>query len=49
MGVKTRFWKVFGFAYGCAWAGVAGAFYTHYFNLIDPSIGGLDAMGKVSV
>ena len=47
MGVKTRFWKVFGFAYGCAWAGVAGAFYTHYFNLIDPSIGGLDEMGKV--
>jgi branched-chain amino acid transport system permease protein len=47
MGVKTRFWKVFGFAFGCAWAGVAGAFYTHYFNLIDPSIGGLDEMGKV--
>jgi branched-chain amino acid transport system permease protein len=47
MGVKTRFWKVFGFTFGCALAGVAGAFYTHYFNLIDPSIGGLDEMGKV--
>jgi len=47
MGVKTRFWKVFGFAFGCAWGGMAGAFYTHYFNLIDPSLGGLDEMGKV--
>jgi len=47
MGVKTRFWKVFGFAFGCAWAGVAGVFYTHYFSLIDPSISGLDEMGKV--
>ena len=47
MGVKTRFWKDFGFALGCAVAGVAGAFYAHYFNLIDPSIGGLDEMGKV--
>ena len=47
MGVKTRFWKVFGFAFGCAWAGAAGAFYAHYFNLVDPSIGGLDEMGKV--
>jgi branched-chain amino acid transport system permease protein len=47
MGVRTRFWKVFGFAFGCAWAGVAGAFYTHFFNLVDPSIGGLDEMGKV--
>jgi len=46
MGIKTRFWKVFGFAFGCAWAGVAGAFYAHYFNLVDPSIGGLDEMGK---
>ncbi len=47
MGVKTRFWKVFGFAFGSAWAGVAGAFYAHFFNLVDPSIGGLDEMGKV--
>jgi branched-chain amino acid transport system permease protein len=47
MGVKTRFWKVFGFTFGCTLAGTAGAFYTHYFNLIDPSIGGLDEMGKV--
>jgi branched-chain amino acid transport system permease protein len=47
MGVKTRFWKVFGFAFGSAWAGVAGAFYAHFFSLVDPSIGGLDEMGKV--
>jgi len=47
MGVKTRFWKVFGFALGCAVSGVAGAFYAHYFNLVDPSLGGLDEMGKV--
>jgi len=47
MGIKTRFWKVFGFAFGSAWAGVAGAFYAHFFSLIDPSIGGLDEMGKI--
>jgi branched-chain amino acid transport system permease protein len=47
MGIKTRFWKVFGFAFGCAWAGLAGAFYAHFFNLVDPSIGGLDEMGKI--
>ncbi|NIO08167.1 MAG: hypothetical protein GTO40_09260 [Deltaproteobacteria bacterium] len=47
MGVRTRFWKVFGFAFGSAWAGVAGAFYAHFFNLVDPSIGGLDEMGKI--
>jgi branched-chain amino acid transport system permease protein len=47
MGIKTRFWKVFGFAFGSAWAGVAGAFYAHFFSLIDPSVGGLDEMGKV--
>lgn len=47
MGIWTNFWKVFGFAFGCALAGVAGAFYAHYFNIIDPSIGGLDEMGKV--
>ena len=47
MGIKTRFWKVFGFAFGSAWAGVAGAFYAHFFNLVDPSIGGLDELGKV--
>jgi branched-chain amino acid transport system permease protein len=47
MGIKTRFWKVFGFAFGSAWAGVAGAFYAHFFSLIDPSMGGLDEMGKI--
>ncbi len=47
MGIKTWFWKVFGFAFGSAWAGVAGAFYAHFFNLVDPSIGGLDELGKV--
>jgi branched-chain amino acid transport system permease protein len=47
MGINTRFWKVFGFAFGSAWAGVAGAFYAHFFSLIDPSIGGLDELGKV--
>jgi branched-chain amino acid transport system permease protein len=47
MGIKTRLWKVFGFAFGCAWAGLAGVFYAHFFNLVDPSIGGLDEMGKI--
>jgi len=47
MGVVTRFWKVFGFAFGSAWAGVAGAYYAHFFGLVDPSIAGLDEMGKV--
>lgn len=47
MGVHTRFWKVFGFAFGSAWAGVAGAYFAHLFNLIDPTIGGIDEMGKV--
>ncbi|GAB4255634.1 MAG: hypothetical protein Kow0092_00910 [Deferrisomatales bacterium] len=47
MGVCTRFWKVFGFAFGSAWAGVAGAYFAHLFNLIDPTIGGIDEMGKV--
>jgi branched-chain amino acid transport system permease protein len=47
MGIWTNFWKVFGFAFGCALAGIAGAFYAHFFNIVDPSIGGLDEMGKV--
>ena len=47
MGVRTRFWKVFGFAFGSSWAGVAGAFYAHFFNVIDPTIGGLDELGKI--
>jgi branched-chain amino acid transport system permease protein len=47
MGIRTRVWKVFGFAFGSAWAGVAGAYYAHFFNLVDPSIGGLDELGKV--
>jgi len=47
MGINTRLWKVFGFAFGCAWAGMAGAFYAHFFTLVDPTIGGLDEMGKI--
>ena len=47
MGVKTRFWKVFGFTFGSAWAGVAGAYYAHFFSMVDPSIAGLDEMGKI--
>lgn len=47
MGVATRFWKVFGFAFGSAWAGIAGAYYAHFFNVIDPTIAGLDEMGKI--
>jgi len=47
MGVKTRFWKVFGFTFGSAWAGVAGAYYAHFFGMVDPSIAGLDEMGKI--
>ncbi len=47
MGVRTRFWKVFGFTFGSAWAGLAGAFYAHFFRLVDPTIAGLDEMGKI--
>ena len=47
MGVRTRFWKVFGFAIGGALAGLAGAFYAHFFSLIDPTLAGLDEQGKV--
>jgi branched-chain amino acid transport system permease protein len=47
MGVKTRFWKVFGFTFGSAWAGVGGAYYAHFFSMVDPSIAGLDEMGKI--
>jgi len=47
MGIKTRFWKVFGFAFGCTLAGIAGAYYAHFLGLIDPSVGGLDQMGYV--
>lgn len=46
MGVVTRFWKVAGFAFGSCLAGVAGAFYAHYFTIIDSSLAGLDEMGK---
>jgi branched-chain amino acid transport system permease protein len=47
MGIDTRFWKVFGFTFGSAWAGLAGAFYAHFFSLIDPTVAGLDEQGKV--
>jgi branched-chain amino acid transport system permease protein len=47
MGVNTRFWKVFGFTFGSAWAGLAGAFYAHFFSLIDPTVAGLDEQGKI--
>ncbi len=47
LGIRTRFWKVFGFSFGCAWAGVAGAFYAHFITVIDPSISGVDEMGKI--
>lgn len=46
MGVITRLWKVAGFAFGSLLAGVAGAFYAHYFTIIDSSMAGLDEMGK---
>ena len=47
MGVRTTFWKIFAFSVSGFWAGLAGAYYAHFFSLIDPSIGGLDEMGKV--
>lgn len=47
MGINTRFWKVFGFAFGCTLAGLAGAYFAHFLGLIDPGIGGLDQMGYV--
>ena len=39
MGVNTRLWKVLDFAWRGFWAGVAGAYYAHFFGRIDPSIG----------
>lgn len=47
MGVNTRLWKAVTFSIGGFWAGIAGAYYAHFFNLIDPTIGGLDEMGKI--
>ena len=47
MGIHTRFWKVFGFAFGSAWAGLAGAYYAHFFSLIDPTVAALDEQGKI--
>jgi branched-chain amino acid transport system permease protein len=47
MGINTRFWKVFGFVFGSAWAGLAGAYYAHFFSLIDPSVAALDEQGKI--
>lgn len=47
LGVRTRFWKVFGFTFGGALAGIGGAFYAHFFSLIDPTLAGLDEQGKI--
>ena len=47
LGVNTRFWKVFGFAFGSGIAGIAGAFYAHFFSLVDPTLAGLDEQGKI--
>lgn len=47
MGVETTLWKIFAFSLSGFWAGLAGAYYAHFFSLIDPTIGGLDEMGKV--
>ncbi|MBW1713175.1 MAG: branched-chain amino acid ABC transporter permease [Deltaproteobacteria bacterium] len=47
LGVNTRFWKVFGFSFGSGLAGLAGAFYAHFFNLVDPTLAGLDEQGKI--
>lgn len=47
MGINSRFWKVFGFVFGSAWAGLAGAYYAHFFSLIDPTIAALDEQGKI--
>lgn len=47
LGIRTRFWKVFGFTFGSAWAGVAGAYYAHFFSLIEPGLGSIDEVGKV--
>jgi len=47
MGIHTRFWKVFGFVFGSALAGLAGAYYAHFFSLIDPTIAALDEQGKI--
>jgi len=47
MGIDTVKWKIFSFVLSSFWAGIAGGFYAHYLGLIDPSIVGLDEMGKV--
>ena len=38
MGINTTYYKVVAFAIGSFFAGVAGAFYSHNFYIIQPSI-----------
>lgn len=47
MGINSNYWKVFGFVFGSAWAGLAGAYYVHFFSLIDPTTAALDEQGKI--
>jgi branched-chain amino acid transport system permease protein len=47
LGVNTVFWKLFAFTATGFWAGVAGAFYTHFFGVIDPSAGSLTVLSMV--
>lgn len=47
MGINSNYWKVSGFVFGSAWAGVAGAYFVHFFSLIDPTMAALDEQGKI--
>lgn len=47
LGINTTKWKIVSFIIGSFWVGVAGSYYAHYITMVDPSIVGLDEMGKV--
>jgi branched-chain amino acid transport system permease protein len=47
LGVNVTVWKVVAFAISCAFAGLAGALYGHFIQLIAPSMMSLQEMGYV--
>jgi branched-chain amino acid transport system permease protein len=47
LGVKVVKWKTFAFAFSSAIAGLAGAFFAHFVQLISPSMMSLQEMGFI--
>lgn len=47
LGVNVTLWKVMAFAISCAFAGLGGALYAHFVQLIAPSMMSLQEMGYV--